>query len=99
MKFYKEYLLGNKVFVRDSEDEPWKQLFPDDICEEEKTRPFHSLHEDLEERLYIGTTVEFDTNGTEFDGLGEIEFKIKKKKIPSKVETIDNVRNRKSKLF
>lgn len=99
MKFYKEYLLGNKVFVRDSEDEPWKQLFPDDNCEEEKTLPFHSLHEDLEERLYIGTTVEFDTNGTEFDGLGEIEFKIKKKKIPSKVETIDNVRNRKSKLF
>lgn len=95
MKFYDEYLLRNKAFIRNSEDESWKQLFPN----QEETHSIECFHEDFEERLYIGTTIEFDSNISEFNGLGKIEFEIKKKKIPSRIEIIDNVRNKKSKLF
>lgn len=51
-------------------------------------------HEDLEERFQLSADVQFETEGATYSGLQPIEFEIKKKKIPKKIE---NVRHRESK--
>ena len=47
------------------------------------------LEDDLEEREYISTEIEFDTAGATFSGLDSMKIKIKKKKIPKKIEEYD----------
>ena len=49
-------------------------------------------HEDLEDRIYLSTEIHFDTEGATYTGLNPLEFAIKKKIIPPKIESVEYVR-------
>jgi hypothetical protein len=52
-------------------------------------------HEDLEERFQISAKISFETSMNRFEGLGDIQFEIKKKKVEQ--PKIENIELRKSK--
>lgn len=95
MKFYKEYLLGNKAYTRNSEDEPWIELFPGATCTSIEILDEHEQI-DFEDIFKISADIEFDTKSTDFDGLNPLTFEIKKKQIPNQIEKIENAGRRKS---
>lgn len=43
-------------------------------------------HEDLEERIYISTEIEFSTEGATFSGLPELDIKIKSTKPQQRIQ-------------
>jgi hypothetical protein len=54
-------------------------------------------HEDLEDRIYISTDIQFETAGVTYDGLNPMEVEeIKGKKKLDNIENIDHARNRRS---
>lgn len=51
-------------------------------------------HEDLEERQYISTNVEFDSEGATFSGLPGLDIKFKPKQSPNRIEQIEDGRRK-----
>lgn len=54
-------------------------------------------HQDLEEKIYISTSIDFFSEDITFSGLPEMDIEIKKKQQPEKIEKLE--KKKKNALF